>query len=37
MLDGSGHMCDMGVDVDHVGIVDGDSASGDADLASVLE
>jgi len=28
---------DMGVDGDHVGIVDGDSASGDADLASVLE
>jgi len=37
MLDGSGHTDDMGVDGDHVGIADGDSASGDADLASVLE
>jgi hypothetical protein len=32
MLDGSGHTDDMGVDV---GMVDGDSASGDADPASV--
>jgi len=37
VLDESVHTDDMGVDVDHVGIVDGDSASGDADLASVLE
>ena len=28
VLDGSGHTDDMGVDGDHVGIVDGDSASG---------
>ena len=35
MLDGSGHTDDMGVDGDHVGIVGGDSASGDADLGSV--
>ncbi|KIJ95688.1 hypothetical protein K443DRAFT_11196 [Laccaria amethystina LaAM-08-1] len=32
MLDGSGH---TGVDGEHVGMVDGDSASGDAHLASV--
>jgi len=31
------HMDGMAVDGDYVGIVDGDSASGDADLASVLE
>jgi len=37
VLDGSGHTDDTVVDLDHVGIVDGDSASGDADLASVLE
>ena len=35
VLDGSGHTDDMGVDGDHVGIVDGDSASGDANLASI--
>ena len=32
VLDGSGHTDDMGVDGDHVGIVDGDSASEDANL-----
>jgi len=37
MLDGSVHTDDMDLDGDHVGIVDGDSANGDADLASVLE
>jgi len=37
VLDGSGHTDDMGVDGDHVGIVDGDSAGGSADLASVRE
>ncbi|KIJ91612.1 hypothetical protein K443DRAFT_685872, partial [Laccaria amethystina LaAM-08-1] len=35
MLDGSGHTDGMGVDGDHSGIVEGDSASGDADLASL--
>ena len=35
VLDGSGHTDDMGVDGDHVGVVDGDSASGDANLASI--
>ncbi|KIJ95692.1 hypothetical protein K443DRAFT_11200 [Laccaria amethystina LaAM-08-1] len=35
VLDGSGHTNDMGVDGDHVGMVDGDSASGDEDLTSV--
>ena len=35
VLDGYGHTDDMGVDGDHVGIVDGDSASGDANLASI--
>ena len=34
VFDGSGHTDDMGVD-DHIAIVDGDSASGDADLGSV--
>jgi hypothetical protein len=35
VLDGSGHTDNMGVDGDHVGIVDGDSANGDVELASV--
>jgi len=34
VLDGSGHTDDMGVDVDHVGIVDGNSASGNAVYSS---
>ena len=37
VLDGSGHTDDTGLDGDHLGIGDGDSASGDTDLASVLE
>ena len=37
MLDGSGPTEDMGMDGDHVAIVDGDSASEDANLASLVD